>query len=652
MNELNVKNLKELIAKANHYRDMYYNHNTSVVSDEQYDAIFDEIARLESETGVIFPNSPTQSVGYKTVSKLQKYIHETPLLSLDKTQQVEDIAKFLKTGEAFLALKLDGLTTELIYENGELVLASTRGDGMEGEVVTHNALHIGGIPQKIAYKERLRVVGESFIHLDDFAAYIEETGEVTPVRNVAAGSIRQFSSEVCAKRNLSFIPFSVLDGLNEYQTKIEKLNGLQSFGFENNAYVLFDMNKKYSLEDIQTAIDELVSIAKSKNIPIDGLVLSYNDIAYSKSLGKTEHHFKDGIAFKFYDEKVRTKFRGAELRPTRTGMVSITILFDNVTIDDADVSRATGHNYDIFNDFAFGVGDDIEVYKANQIIPQVHQNLTKSGTYKIPMICPCCGSKLVVRAKKEANFLFCDNQNCTAKAIRRFTHFVSKPCANIDGLSESTIERFVALGWIKNLSDIYRLENYRQEIMALEGFGELSCNNLLDAINHSRKMKLENYITAIGIPNIGKKTARDISDYFNGDYEAFECAIKNGFDFTNIQGIGDIINCSVHDWFADINEQSMVAGLIDEVEFIKEQKTVSGTVFAGKVFVVTGTLLNYTRDSIVEEIEKYGGKVASSVSKKTDFLLAGEKAGSKLEKAIKLGVQVLSESDFETLKNN
>lgn len=652
---MKVNQLKELIKKANHYRDMYYNHNTSLVSDEQYDALFDEIEALEKETGVIFPNSPTQSVGYKTVSKLQKYIHETPLLSLGKTQDISDIAKFMRDGETYLGLKLDGLTTELIYEDGELVLASTRGDGFEGEVVTHNAYHIGGIPKKISYKERLRVVGESFIRMDDFADYIAETGEVTPARNVAAGSIRQFSSEVCAKRKLFFVPFSVLNGFDNCQTKIEKMSELEKLGFERNFYVVFPQptNGDYTNDVIQNSIDYLVKCAKENGIPIDGLVLSYNDVKYSQSLGRTEHHFKDGIAFKFYDEKIKTKFRGVELRPTRTGMVSITILFDKVVIDDADVCRATGHNYDIFNEFQFGIGDVIEVYKANQIIPQVHQNLTKSNTYKIPMVCPCCGSELVVRAKKEANFLFCDNPKCTAKMIRRFAHFVSKPCANIDGLSESTIEKFVALGWIKNLSDIYKLHSHKQEIISLEGFGEQSCNNLLEAIENSRRMKLENYLTAVGIPNIGKKTARDIATHFGGDCRKFRDAVSNAFDFTNIQGIGDIIHRSIHEWFEDEFEQNMVAGLEDEIEFIAEQKTVSNNInFSGKTFVVTGTLLNYTRDSIVVEIEKFGGKVVSSVSKKTDYLLAGEKAGSKLDKAKNLGITILTEDDFEKLKTN
>lgn len=652
MKEEKIVRLKELIEKANYYCDMYYNHDTSVISDQEYDALFDEIAQLEKETGVILKNSPTQTVGYKTVSELEKYVHETPLLSLGKAKLISDLVSFMNKGKTYLGLKLDGLTTELIYENGELVMASTRGDGIEGEVVTHNAFHIEGIPHKIGYKERLRVVGESIMKLDDFENYVMQIGKVSPVRNIAAGSIRQFSSEVCAQRKLLFIPFSVLNGLEEFNSKIEKLDCLSTLGFEKNNLVVFEkpVGKPYSEEEVQAKIDELVETAKNRLLPIDGLVLSYDDVAFSKSLGRTEHHFKDGIAFKFYDEKEETVFRGVELNPTRTGMVSITILFDEVIIDDAKVSRATGHNLDIFEDFKFGIGDKITVYKANQIIPQVDENLDKTGTYVLPDICPCCGSKLEARAKLEARYLYCSNEHCPAKMVQIFSHFVSKPCANIDGLSEATLEKFTEKGWIKTLKDIYHLVDYAAEIKAMDKFGEQSCNNLLTAIENSRKIKLENYITAIGIPNVGKKTARDIAKRFNGDYTAFMDALENGFDFTAIPEIGDIINASIHAWYENPFEQNMVSGLAEEMQFEIVNDTSSGNVFDGKTFVVTGTLLNYTRDSIVEEIERLGGKCSSSVSKKTDYLLAGEKAGSKLEKAKSLGVKVITEQEFEQLK--
>lgn len=651
MKEDIVKRLKELIERANYYRDMYYNHNKSIISDEEYDALFDEIERLEEETGVVFGNSPTQSVGYKTVSELPKYQHETPLLSLAKTKSVDDLVKFMEKGDTYLALKLDGLTTELIYENGELVMASTRGDGEEGEVVTHNAYHIAGVPHRIGYTERLRVVGETIIRLDDFAKYVEQVGEVTPVRNVASGSIRQLSAEICAQRNLMFIPFAVLNGFEEYGSKTERLNALVNVGFNKNYAVSFVQTEQYSVEDVQKAIDNLVNVARDEKLPIDGLVLAYDNVELSAKQGRTSHHFKDGIAFKFYDEKQKTIFRGIELNPTRTGMVSLTILFDEVIIDDAKVSRATGHNLDIIENFRFGIGDEITVYKANQIIPQVEKNLTKSGTYVLPDVCPCCGAKLVAKAKQEARFLYCTNEHCSAKAVRRFVHFASKPCANIDGFSEATIEKFVEKGWIKTFADIYRLKEHADEIASMEGFGQVSCDNLLTSIEKSRNMKLENYLTAIGIPNIGKRTAKDIANVFGGDYQAFANALKNNFDFTSIDSIGDIINRSIYEWYADKNETVMLAGLVAELNFaVAEPVANASATFQGKTFVVTGTLQNYNRDTIVEEIERLGGKCSSSVSKKTDYLLAGEKAGSKLDKAKALGVKIITEEEFEQMK--
>ena len=687
-----ILKLKNLIQLANHYRDMYYNHDISEISDEEYDALFDEIKALEDKTGVIFHNSPTNSVGYSVVSELEKYVHETPLLSLAKTKLVGDLIKFATAGDCFLGLKLDGLTTELIYEDGKLVLASTRGDGNEGENVTHNALHISGIPHSIGYKERLRVVGESVLLLDDYKALVEKTGEDSPARNIAAGSIRQLSSKVCAERKLSFIPFNVLDGLKEYDNKTDQLTHLSQLGFELVDFVQFPKKDIdiFTEDYFQSKIDELTEKAKLRKLPIDGLVLSYNNIEYGKSLGKTEHHFKDGIAFKFYDEKVPTIFRGVELNPTRTGMVSITILFDDVTLDNANVNRASGHNVDIFENFKFGIGDKITVYKANQIIPHVAENLTKSGSYELPMICPCCGSKLVIKAKKESRFLYCENDDCPAKAVRKFSHFVSKSGMNIDGLSSATLERFADMGWIKCFKDIYHLSDYREDIIDMDGMGEVSYNNLITAIEKSRNVKLTNYLTAIGITNVGKKTAKDIAKHFKDDYGKFMEAVETGYDFTIIQDIGDIVNRSIHEWYKDDISLRMIEGLSEELNFVTKNKNSVGLVgrsndvstdkgnqmslfgldddtsssaflqddegvsvgsdkLEGKTFVVTGTLKNYTRDSIVEAIEDNGGKCTGSVSKKTDYLLAGESAGSKLAKAQSLGVKVITEEEFEQM---
>lgn len=674
-----IQKLKNLIEEANHYRDLYYNQDISAISDEQYDALFDEIRELEKETGIVFKNSPTNSVGYSVVSELKKYIHETPLLSLEKTKSIAELIGFTESGDCYLGLKLDGLTTELIYENGELVLAATRGDGIEGEEVTHNAFHIDGIPHKIRYNGRLRIVGESVLKLDDYQRLVEERGEDSPCRNIASGSIRQLSSKVCAERKLFFTPFNVLEGLNEYKNKTDQLTHLHTLGFELNHMVKLpknNPNNPYTEEYIEETIKSLEEKAKLDKLPIDGMVITYDNIAYGKSLGRTEHHFKDGLAFKFYDEKQPTIFRGVELNPTRTGMVSIKILFDEVILDSAKVSRATGHNVDIFEKHQFGIGDEILVCKANQIIPHVSENVTKSGTYQLPMICPCCGSQLVIKAPKDARFLFCENADCPAKAVRKFEHFASKSGLNIDGISASTLEKFLDLGWLRSYKDIFNLSAYYTEILSMEGFGELSYNNLVDAIEKSRKVKLENYLTAIGIPNVGKKTARDISRHFKGDYQKFMDAVNSGYDFTVIPEVGDIINRSIHEAFKDDMFLRMINGLDMELTFVSAntkvsnenaQMSLTGNVeggqmegslvggsdkLAGKTFVVTGSLVNYTRDTIVEAIENNGGVCTGSVSKKTDYLLAGEKAGSKLAKAQSLGVKVITEEEFEAMIKN
>lgn len=667
-----IKTLKNLIKEANHYRDLYYNQDISAISDEEYDALFDKIKALEEETGVLFKDSPTNSVGYSVVSDLKKYTHETPLLSLDKTKMVSDLISFTENGDCYLGLKLDGLTTELIYENGELVMAATRGDGFEGEDVTHNALHIEGIPHKIRYNGRLRIVGETVLKLDDYQRLVEERGEDSPCRNIASGSIRQLSSKVCAERKLFFTPFNVLEGLEEYEKKTDQLAHLNTLGFELNHLVTIPKNNSatpYSEEYIENAIKYLEEKAKESKLPIDGMVITYDNIAYGRSLGRTEHHFKDGLAFKFYDEKQTTIFRGVELNPTRTGMVSIKILFDEVILDSAKVSRATGHNVDIFENHKFGIGDEILVCKANQIIPHVSENITKSGTYQLPMVCPCCGSQLVIKAPKDARFLFCENTDCPAKAVRKFEHFASKSGLNIDGISASTLEKFLDLGWLRSYKDIFNLSAYYTEIVNMEGFGELSYTNLVDAIEKSRNVKLENYLTAIGIPNVGKKTARDISRHFKGDYGKFMDAINGDYDFTVIPEIGDIVNRSIKEAFKDEMFLRMINGLDMELHFVSTANVSNGNAqmslttnadgmdggsvgsskLDGKIFVVTGSLVNYTRDTIVEAIENNGGICTGSVSKKTDYLLAGEKAGSKLAKAQSLGVKVITEEEFKAM---
>jgi DNA ligase (NAD+) len=381
-------------------------------------------------------------------------------------------------------------------------------------------------------------------------------------------------------------------------------------------------------------------------IPIDGIVISYDDIKYSESLGATSHHKNDAIAFKFEDEIVETIFRGIELNPTRTGIVSLTALFDEVEIDGTIVSRASVHNIDIFENFKFGIGDKITVYKANMIIPQIASNLTKSGTYELPTDCPCCDHKMYIEAPKDARFLFCSNPNCPAKLLQRFVHFVSKPAMNIEGLSEATLEKFIAKGWLKTFIDIYALK-YKTEIADMDGFGQRSFENLRDAIEKSEHVKMENFLIAIGIPNIGKTASKTISKYFKGDWFDFERAITDGFDFTQLEDFGQTMHDNIYNWYDNTQEFLMWSSMTVILDFIKAEKPqISGNVFSGKTIVVTGTLNNFTRDSIQAKIESLGAKAGSSVSSKTDCVLAGDKAGSKLTKAQELSVKIITEDQF------
>jgi DNA ligase (NAD+) len=653
-----IKKLKQLITQCNQYRNEYYNLNSPSVSDVEYDKLFDEISQLEKETGCIFSNSPTQQVGYKVVSKLQKIQHSIPLLSLNKTKIMSEIEKFIGDNASLIMLKLDGLTVELEYDNGKLQKGSTRGDGYEGEDITHNISAFKNVPLEIDYKGYLKIVGEAIIYINDFdminSQLPEEEKYKTP-RNLVAGSVRQLDSEVCAKRCVYFIPFEVIEGLDDIinnYSKTYKLSALFHLGFDRCESCTISGNNDPDFLRLEEIFDYFRNKANGNYIPIDGIVVKYDDISYSNSVGETSHHKNDGIAFKFEDEVIETIFRGIELNPTRTGMISLTALFDEVEIDGTSVSRASVHNIDIFESFEFGVGDNITVYKANMIIPQIASNLTKSRTYQLPMDCPCCGYKMAIEAPKDARFLFCSNPDCPAKLLQRFVHFVSKPAMNIEGLSEATLEKFISKGWLKKFVDIYALK-YKTEIANMDGFGQKSFENLRDAIEKSEHVKMENFLVAMGIPNVGKTASKTISKYFKGDWFAFEKAILDGFDFTTLEDFGYIMHESIYHWYNNFKERVMWDSMTVMLDFIKPENTIAtSNPFVGKTIVVTGTLNNFTRDSIQEKIESLGAKAGSSVSSKTDYVLVGDKAGSKLTKAQELGVKVIIEDQFLRMISN
>lgn len=653
---MNNLSMPELVDQLNKYRDAYYNNAESLVSDSEYDALFDQLKEMEAETGIVLSNSPTQTVGYEVRSKLTKVNHDIPLLSLGKTKDVHDLVEFAKEHPIILMLKYDGLTVELIYNNGTLVRASTRGDGYVGEDITHNARTFKNIPINIPYKGFLRLVGEAIIHKDDFQVINDNLpkGEkpYANVRNLASGSVRQLDSEVCATRNVAFMLWDVLEGLDDVaknpDSRLSKFDACFNLGFMY-PFCVSDIQQKGELE---ISIDLMKNHAADEGVPIDGLVMKYDSISYSKNKGGTSHHNNDGIAFKFEDETADTILRDIEWSLGRTGQLTPVAIFDPVDLDGTIVTRASVHNLSYIKDYDLNVGDKIRIYKANMIIPQILKNLSfeeraeKLGV-QYPDSCPICGGPVNVEHVNNTDTLYCANPHCIGKRLGALEHFVSKSAMNIDGLSEATLERFIKRGWLKDFSDIYKLDEHRPEIVRMEGFGVRSYAKLWDAIQASKNVSFDKFIVSLGIPNIGKTASKDIARHCNYDLDEFDKFISEGFDWSALNDFGQVANESISQWFNDTENVSVYNRLRNIITIIKpEIKSVSNNAFNGKTVVVTGSLQHFTRDSITKKLEELGAKAAGSVSKKTDFLIAGEKAGSKLEKAKQFGVSILTEDDF------
>jgi len=660
-----IKQIRELTAQLNTWRHEYYNLNAPTVSDAVYDRHFDELARLEQEAGFTMSNSPTQTVGYTVVDGLEKTAHSIPLLSLDKTKQISDLMSFIDTHQVLLMHKLDGLTLKLEYEDGSLVRASTRGNGDEGEVVTHNARVIDGIPANIPYQQRLVVVGEVYITKPTFER-LQETlrdssgNQYKNARNMAAGSIRCYDAGACAGRGLTFSAFSVIDGLDEDEqtavSKYHRLYTLGRLGFSTCRFIKPDINAPEQI--ISNIISNLQELAEGHGLPIDGIVITYDDIPYSLAQGRTGHHYKDGIAFKFEDDLYETVLRGIEWNPSRTGELSPVALFDTVEIDGCDISRASLHNITFIKELELMPDCRILVSKRNMIIPHVEENLDRgqfNGFAIVPGTCPCCGQATRIHSsRKDKNrvieTLRCDNSACSTQNLRKFVHFVGKKAMDIEGLSEATLKTFIDMGWLNDFTDIYRLGEHEYEITSLEGFGVKSWQRLWEAIQHSRNTTFERYLVAMDIPMIGRTASRELGHHFNSNLNAFETAVNNGFDFTQLPNFGEVLHHNIHEWFSNEENKNLWKELQKMVNI--ENKTTTATnegvdnLFSGKTIVVTGKLVHFTRNSINEKIGSLGALAGSSVSKNTDYLIAGEKAGSKLDKARTLGITVLSEQQF------
>ena len=645
-NKKAITEMKELVLKIVIADTAYYKYDNPVMTDREYDVLVDDLKKLEDETGIVLSGSPTQKVSGEILEELTAVEHSKPMLSADKTKQVSDLVKFAGGKEAVLSWKMDGLTIVLRYEDGELKQAITRGrNGIIGEDVTHTVRHYKNVPLTLPVDDSIEVRGEGVVSWNNFNELnggLEE--QYSHPRNLVAGSTRTLDANKASERNLEFAAFELVTDM-EIKTKTEQLDYLEDLGF----YVVpHKLIKDTDEKSLQAEIDKMKP--EDYEYPVDGLILEFDDVEYGKSLGATGHHENRLIALKWEDELYETKFIGIEPAVTRTGMISLTGIFEPVNIGGTEVSRAYLHNVDIFRKLCLGKGDTIEVYKANMIIPQIAENKTRTGTVRLPNTCPCCGNRLdIMESEGGTRQLYCMNPGCAAKLVGKFVHFCDKTRMNIEGLSEKTLSVFINKGWLRNFSDLYRLERYHDEIVATDGFGEKSYEKIQKAVDKSRKCHLNQFISAMGINTVGRHAAKTISDYFGGDFDAFMEALEHGFDFIKLEDFGLIMQSNLYDWFETLDYDELEE-LLSELDFVKEEKTMAeNTVFTGKTIVATGKLINYTREEIQAKIISIGAKAGSSVSKNTDYLIVGDKAGSKLEKAKKLGVKTLTEDEFERM---
>lgn len=651
-NNTNLEQMRELIERLTEADIAYYKNDAPIMTDLEYDRLTEELAALEHDTGLVLSGSPTQKVSGEILESLAEVRHTKPMLSAGKTKSIEDLIRFAAGRAVLLCWKMDGLTLVLRYEYGKLKQAITRGrEGIIGEDVTHTVRTFRNVPLTIPTKESFEVRGEGVISWESFRrinASLEEP--YTHPRNLASGSTRKLDAGEASKRRLEFWAFELVSDHLEPESKLAQQQFLQRSGFSVVPYIFLDAG--HSEQDIRDTVAGMEP--KDFAYPVDGLVMEYENLRYGKSLGATGHHENRLIALKWADELYSTRFRGVELATTRTGMVSITGLFDPISIDGTLVSRAYLHNLDIFDEFQFGIGDEISVYKANMIIPQIADNKTQSNTYMLPMTCPCCGKPLTVKyTSGGTRQLYCGNPHCAAKLVQKFAHFCEKTRMNIEGLSATTLEKLIGHGWVRNFGDLYELEQHREDIVRTEGFGERSFDRLQAAIEKSRRCTLAKFISGLGIPMVGRHAGRDLDRYFHGSWAEFEAAILNGFDFTQLPDFGETMHNNIYTWYADAQEAKLWRPLLRKIQFeTKENLTMETTMnnpFAGKTVVATGKLEHYTRDGIQEKLISLGAHPSGAVSKKTDYLIVGEKAGSKLTKAQQLGVKTLTEQEFEDM---
>lgn len=640
-----------LIEKIQEADTAYYKHDNPIMTDREYDLLMEQLLDLEAKTGLVISGSPTQKVAGDILEELEEVRHTKPMLSAEKVHDVEELVAFASEQPVLVSWKMDGLTLVLRYENGELVQAITRGrEGIIGEDVTHTVRTFLNVPLTIPTKESFEVRGEGVISWANFEKINSGLEDpYTQARSYAAGSTRKLDANEAKNRLLEFWAFELVSDYLEPKSKLGQQQFLEQNGFSVVPYQYLDARHDDAV--VRAAVESMDP--KQFQYPVDGIIVEYDDIAYGKSLGATGHHEKRMVAYKWENILYETKFKEIDVAVTRTGMVSLTGVFEPVMIEGSEVTRAYLHNYDNYLNLALGAGDRVKVYKANQIIPQIAENMDKTGTCVVPTHCPCCGKMLsILKSDGGTRQLFCENPHCSAKLVRKFVHFCDKTRMNIEGVSEKTLTQFVSHGWIKTFADLYDLEQHREEIIQAEGFGVKSFERLQAAIEKSRYCTLAKFIAGLGIPMVGRHAGRDLDAYFSGSWDAFEKAIQDRFDFTQLPNFGQIMHNNIYTWYADTEEAKLWMPLLKKVEFIKENMTMEtnkNNPFAGKTIVATGKLENYTRDGIQMKLLSLGAKPASSVTKNTDYLIVGEKAGSKLTKAQQLGIAVLTEQEFEIM---
>ena len=644
--EHSLQRMKELVEKLDQAAKAYYQEDREIMSNQEYDSLYDQLEQLEKETGTVLTNSPTVRVGYEAVNELPKEEHPSPMLSLDKTKDREVLRGFIGNHKCLLSWKLDGLTIVLTYENGELVKAVTRGNGIVGEVITNNARVFRNIPLRIPYKGQLVLRGEAIITYSEFERINETIGDADAKyknpRNLCSGSVRQLNNEITAKRNVRFYAFALVSAqdVDFSNSREQQFIWLKKQGFEVVEY------KVVTSESLDEAMDYFSKAIVNNDFPSDGLVVTYDDIAYGESLGSTAKFPRNSFAFKWADEMRETRLVDMEWSPSRTGLINPVAIFEPVELEGTTVSRASVHNISIVKELQLGIGDTIKVYKANMIIPQIAENLTRSGNLVIPDKCPVCGREARIRKENDVETLYCMNPDCVAKKIKSFSLFTSRDAMNIDGLSEATLEKFIAMGFIHNFGDIFEIGKYKDQIVEMEGFGQKSFDNLMVSLEKAKETTLAKVIYSLGITGIGLANAKVICKYFDDDIEKIRYADEE--EISSIEGIGPVIAGSLADYFKSAENNQKLDHLLSHLHLVHEE-TSAEQVFAGKTFVITGSVEHFSNRSEAKEfIEARGGKVTGSVTKKTDYLINNDKtsASSKNKKAQELGIPILSEEDF------